>query len=249
MAGRTFAIGDIHGEAEHLAKLLGRLPQLTADDTLVFLGDYLDRGARSKDIVAQLMSFPSRTDAKVVCLRGNHEDAWVRVCREGWDEFVLTPGNGCLATVRSYTGGAAPARKEPPQQKDMMPLTTGEFFPEAVVRWMEGLPYWYEDQHGIYVHAGLPREGDHFLHPSQVSNRLVLLWIRTEDFFRNYRGKRVVFGHTPTEFLPQEISSYTPLDRSDVFMGENVIGTDTGAGTGGFLTAVELPAVRVYESR
>jgi serine/threonine protein phosphatase 1 len=249
MAGRTFAVGDIHGEAEHLSTLLGRLPALDAGDTVVFLGDYLDRGARSKEIVEQLMSFPSRTPARVVCLRGNHEDAWLRVCKEGWDQFVLTPGNGCLATARSFTGGKPPTDAEAPSNEDMLAMTTGAFFPAAVVAWLEGLPYWHEDPNGIYVHAGLPREGDRFLHPSEVPNRLVLLWIRTEDFFRNYRGKRVVFGHTPTEFLPQEISSYTPLDPSDVFMGENVIGTDTGCGMGGFLTAVELPAVRVYESR
>jgi serine/threonine protein phosphatase 1 len=99
------------------------------------------------------------------------------------------------------------------------------------------------------VHAGLPREGGQFVHPSKVPNPIVLLWIRTEDFFRNYRGKRVVFGHTPTEFLPQELSSYTPLDSTDLFLGENVIGTDTRCGMGGFLTGVELPSVRVYESR
>jgi len=249
MAGRTFAVGDIHGEAEHLATLLARLPALDEGDTLVFLGDYLDRGPCSREIIEQLMTFPERTKAKVVCLRGNHEDGWLRVCHEGWDEFVMTPGNGCLATLRSFKGGAAPAAREEPTNHDMEALTTGSFFPEAVLRWMESLPFWYEDEHGIYVHAGLPREGGRFPHPSEVSNRLVLLWIRTEDFFRNYRGKRVVFGHTPTEFLPQELSSLTPLDSSDAFVGEDVVGTDTGCGLGGFLTAVELPAIRVYESR
>jgi serine/threonine protein phosphatase 1 len=249
MAERTFAIGDIHGEPEHLSKLLGRFPTLDAADTVVFLGDYLDRGPHAKEIVLELMSFPERTPAKVVCLRGNHEDAWLRVCREGWDEFVLPPGNGCLATVRSFTGGPVPAKGEQPTKDDMMALTTGSFFSQAIVRWLEGLPYWYEDQHAIYLHAGLPREGDHFLHPSQVNNPLVLLWIRTEDFFRNYRGKRVVFGHTPTEFLPQELSSYTPQDPTDLFIGENVIGTDTGCGMGGFLSGVELPSISVHESR
>lgn len=249
MAGRTFAIGDVHGEPAQLSKLLGRLPALDADDTLVFLGDYLDRGPRPNEIVAQLMALPERTPAKVVCLRGNHEDSWLRVCREGWDEFVTPPGNGCLATLRSYTGGPAPAPGERPQNADMDGLTSGSFFPEAVVHWMETLPYWYEDPHAIYVHAGLPRDGERFLHPSEVPNPVVLLWIRTHDFLRAYRGKRVVFGHTPTEFLPQELSSYTPLDPTDLFLGECVIGIDTGCGMGGFLTAVELPAVRVYESR
>src|SRR5664279_2412113 len=98
MAGRTFAIGDIHGETAHLTQLLGRLPVLDAGDTLVFLGDYLDRGPRPKEIIDHLMSLSTRTLAKVVCLRGNHEDSWLRVCNEGWDEFVTPPANGCLTT-------------------------------------------------------------------------------------------------------------------------------------------------------
>jgi diadenosine tetraphosphatase ApaH/serine/threonine PP2A family protein phosphatase len=97
--------------------------------------------------------------------------------------------------------------------------------------------------------AGLPRVNGEFVHPARVENPLVLLWIRTEDFFRNYRGKPVVFGHTRTEFLPQELSSHTPDDPTDLFAGENAIGIDTGCGHGGFLTAVELPALHVYESR
>jgi serine/threonine protein phosphatase 1 len=249
MAGRTFAIGDTHGEPDHVSKLLGRLPALDAGDTLVFLGDYLDRGPRCKELVLSLMTLPQRTPAKVVCLRGNHEDAWLRVVREGWDEFVLPPGNGCLATARSFMGGAPPRKGEPPTKDDLQAMTTGEFFPPSVVVWLQSLPHWYEDQHAIYVHAGLPRLGGRFLHPSEVKDPLVLLWIRTPDFFRNYRGKRVVFGHTPTSFLPQELSSYTPDDHTDLFMGENVVGTDTGCGLGGFLSAVELPTMRVHESR
>jgi serine/threonine protein phosphatase 1 len=76
-----------------------------------------------------------------------------------------------------------------------------------------------------------------------------VLWLRNEHFFRNYSGKRVVFGHTRTEYLPVELSSHTPDDPKDMWAYENVIGIDTGCGNGGFLTAVELPSLRVYESR
>ena len=249
MAPRTFAIGDIHGEPSHLFRLLSSFPRLTPEDTVVFLGDFIDRGPNSKEVIDYVMSMSTRTQAKVVCLRGNHEDAWLRVCRQGWDEFVLPPGNGCLAALRSYTGGPTVTEGEIARTDEMLALTTGNFFPEAVVNWFESLPYWYEDEHAIYVHAGLPRVNGEFVHPSKVENPLVLLWIRTEEFFRSYRGKYVVFGHTRTEFLPQELSSYTPDDPTDLFAGENVIGIDTGCGHGGFLTAVELPALRVYESR
>jgi serine/threonine protein phosphatase 1 len=213
------------------------------------MGDYIDRGPESRQVIEYIMGLHERTPAKIVALRGNHEDAWLRVRHKGWDEFVLPPGNGCLAAMRSFTGGPAPSPGEAPQPEEWEALSTASFLPKDVVEWMEGLPYWYEDDHAIYVHAGLPRVEERFLHPNEVEDPLILLWIRTDDFFRNYRGKRVVVGHTRTEFLPQELSSYTPEDPTDLWAGENVVAIDTGAGNGGFLSALEMPALHVYESR
>jgi len=250
MAGRTFAIGDIHGETDHLFKLLGTFPTLDAGDTVVFMGDYVDRGPRSKQIIDYVRTFHQTTKAKVVALRGNHEDAWLRVIDAGsWDDFVLPPPNGCLATMRSYTGGPVPADDEEPHPSERELMRSGKFFPADVVAWLRGLPYWYEDDHAIYVHAGLPKSQNGFLHPSQVQNRAALLWLRDHEFFEGYRGKRVVFGHTRTEYLPPELSGYTPEDPLDLWAGECVIGVDTGCGSGGFLTGVELPSGNVYESR
>jgi serine/threonine protein phosphatase 1 len=82
-----------------------------------------------------------------------------------------------------------------------------------------------------------------------VKTPAVLLWCRDEKFFRLYRGKLVVFGHTATEYLPPELSTYTPEDPTDLWAGECTIGLDTGCGKGGFLTAIELPALKVYEAR
>jgi len=95
MADRTFVIGDIHGDLQALNVLLSRLPPLDNKDTLVFLGDYIDRGPDSAGVVqAMRYRIPASTMAKVVTLRGNHEDAWLRVIDEGWPGFVLPPGNG-----------------------------------------------------------------------------------------------------------------------------------------------------------
>jgi len=249
MARRTFAIGDIHGETGHLFKLLACLPKLTSEDTIVFLGDYVDRGPNSAQVVDYIRNLPAQTPAKVVALRGNHEDAWLRVVEKGWDEFVLPPGNGCLAAYRSFVGGSVPAENEKPRADEEMMLRTGQFFPDEVVDWFQSLPYWYEDEFAIYVHAGLPRSETGFYHPSEAPQPLSLLWMRDQHFFANYRGKRVVFGHTRTECLPQELSGYTPEDPTDLWAGENVVGIDTGCGSGGFLTAFELPSLNVYESR
>jgi serine/threonine protein phosphatase 1 len=249
MAQRTFAIGDIHGETKHLYKLMSCLPKLDAQDTVVFLGDYIDRGPASAEVVEFVRTLHQKTPAKIVALRGNHEDAWLRVIDRGWDEFVTPPGNGCLAAFRSYAGGPVPREDERPLQSEAELFTSGEFFPKVVVDWFRALPYWYEDEHAIYVHAGLPRGSEGFVHPGKVEDPIVLLWLRDDYFFRNYRGKLVVFGHTRTEYLPPELSGYTPEDPTDLWAGENVVGIDTGCGNGGFLTALELPAMNVYESR
>jgi serine/threonine protein phosphatase 1 len=248
MVPRTFAIGDIHGDADALYRLLACFPELHPTDTIVFVGDYVDRGPRSKEVVDYVRALPKQTPAKVVALRGNHEDAWLRVIERGWPEFSLPVGNGCRATLRSYRG--LPVTSDPISKPEIAEILTGAFFPADVVEWMRSLPDFYEDDHAIYVHAGLPRgEGDAFIHPSEVEARAALLWCRDEHFFRNYRGKRVVFGHTATEYLPPELSTYTPEDPTDIWAGPCTIGLDTGCGKGGFLTGVELPALRVYESR
>jgi serine/threonine protein phosphatase 1 len=247
--GRTFAIGDIHGDIEALQRIFERLPPLTADDKVVFLGDYVDRGPHSAQVVAFVRRFAREGPAKVVALRGNHEDAWLRVIDSGWPEYVMPLGNGCLAAMRSFAGKPPPELHELPDADEVKVMLEGSFFPGDVVEWMRGLPHWYEDENAIYVHAGLPKGKTDFLHPSVAPAPAALLWLRDEDFFRNYRGKLVVFGHTATAFLPPELSSYTPEDPMDIWAGPCCVGLDTGAGKGGFLTALELPAMHVYESR
>ncbi len=246
MAQRTFAVGDVHGDLAALERLLSRLPPVDAADTLVFLGDYVDRGPSSAQVVARIRALPGQVPARVVTLRGNHEDAWLRVRREGWPEFTLPPGNGCLACLRSYLGRGV---DEPMRDDEFQPLHEGSFLPAEVVAWMDGLPLWYEDAHALYVHAGVPRVEGRWLHPREAP-AAKLLWQRDPAFFTDYRGKLVVCGHTTTRTLPPEGSSYTPDCPHDLWAGTDVYVLDTGAGKkDGYLTALELPGGVVYESR
>ncbi len=251
MPKRTFVIGDIHGDLDQVFTLMSRLPKLTSDDKVVFLGDYVDRGPESAKVVEYVRKvMPDESPAQIVALRGNHEDAWLRVIERGFPEFIMPPTNGALACMRSYTGGPIPTLEETARPDEADILFAGAFFPDEHVEWFQSLPYYHEDEHAIYVHAGLPRNKEgRFLHPSEVDQRNILLWLRTEAFFREYRGKRVVVGHTTTDCLPPELSSYTPDDPTDLWAGDSVVALDTGCGKGGFLTALELPALRVYESR
>jgi serine/threonine protein phosphatase 1 len=249
VAGRTFAIGDIHGDLTALHTLFERIPALTADDTVVFLGDYLDRGPESAGVIDFVRTLDDKSPAKIVTLRGNHEDAWLQVIDKGWPEFVMPRANGCLESYRSFTNGTQPADDEMPSTDEMKDMFEGTFFPKVVVKWMRDLPFFYEDEHAIYVHAGIKRTSGRFPHPSEVAPQRALLWLRDRDFFENYRGKLVVFGHTTTRTLPNELSSHTPEDPTDMWAGPSCIGLDTACGKGGFLTALELPSRTVYESR
>lgn len=249
MAKRTFAVGDIHGDLDALEHVLAKLPPLDAEDTVVLLGDYIDRGPHSAQVIEFVRKeLPKRVPAKVVALRGNHEDGWLRVASGGWPEFVIPHPNGCLAMLRSYQGKVI-GEDELASRDDLALMQLGDFIPGEVLDWMEKLPFWYEDEHAIYVHAGLVEKNGRWLHPSETDNPTQLLWVRTMRFFEGYRGKRVVCGHTATENLPPELSSFTPEDPLDMWVGENVCVIDTGCGKGGFLTVLELPAMKTYESR
>jgi serine/threonine protein phosphatase 1 len=249
MAGRTFAVGDIHGDLIALKHTLSKLPKLDDKDTMILMGDYVDRGANSAQVIDFVRKeLPRQVPGKLICLRGNHEDGWLRVASGGWPEFVVPVANGCLATLRSYRNQPC-GEIEIPSREELLTMQSGEFFPDEVVDWMNSLPYWYEDEHAIYVHAGLVEKDGKWLHPSKTDNPTQLLWVRTMRFFEGYRGKRVVCGHTATENLPPELSSFTPEDPLDMWVGENVCVIDTGCGKGGFLTVLELPALKVYESR
>jgi serine/threonine protein phosphatase 1 len=252
MAGRTIAIGDIHGDLAQLEIVLRRLPALDTKDTVVFLGDYVDRGPDARGVIDRIHRFVRESPTKTVVLRGNHEDLWIR-CRDQPEAgFLLNWNNGCGQTFRSLTGGP----RLPPEEG----LTVNEivrFFdvkswlPDDVVDWMKSLPLWYEDDHAIYVHAGLDGEGTVWKHPRE-SREKNLMWMREPDFFTNYRGKRLVFGHTTTIDLP--LDHLGPIarffdDPFDVWRRGDLLGIDTGCGKGGFLSAVELPRQRIYESR
>src|SRR5262249_17243336 len=74
---RTFAFGDIPGDLDALERVFGRLPPLERGDTLIFVGDYVDRGPKSAQVIETVRRLARDGPAAVVALRGNHEDAWL----------------------------------------------------------------------------------------------------------------------------------------------------------------------------
>jgi serine/threonine protein phosphatase 1 len=90
----TIAVGDIHGNLEALTDILDQIHgEGGRGDTIVFLGDYIDRGPDTKGCVDAILGFQREVEAEVVCLLGNHEDWLLRTLRP------------CPSLVAAWHGG------------------------------------------------------------------------------------------------------------------------------------------------
>ena len=223
-AERLYAIGDIHGRDDLLGLLHERIEAEIRDNdqgcntTVVYLGDYVDRGPASKGVVERLIENPVK-GARSVHLKGNHEDTMIRFL-EGEDvaREWLTMGGG--ATVHSY---GVPMRSNSTGQ---VPLeTVREHLNEAVPTrhraFLKNLKLYHELGDYLFVHAGL-RPG--FAIEDQAPSDL--LWIRKE-FLKSRRnhGKLVVHGHS---------AALRPVTK------RNRICVDTAAHVSDTLTALVL---------
>ena len=178
MNSRIFAIGDVHGCNQELKQLIDRIKPDPLTDTVVFVGDYLDRGPDIRGVIDTLLDL-KKAFPHLICLRGNHEAMFLNYYLEGRDEELYF-ANGGEVTLLSYGLTPADAR-------------AGTGFPEDHLRFLTSLPFHHETGAHLFVHAGL-RPG------IPLSGQLPedLLWIRDEFIDSDWDfGKTVVFGHTP----------------------------------------------------
>lgn len=173
------AIGDIHGRFDKFQELLDLLNAKydTTPKMLVMLGDYVDRGPQSAQVVEYLRDM-SREPA-VKCIKGNHEDLMIQAVLEKYNQG-LWDINGGHATIDSY---------------ELMYGADYRKTMEEDAAWLKALPTIIQTEHRIYVHAGLnPRRRD----LSDQRDEEVM-WIRDPWLQSDYDwGKHVVHGHTHT---------------------------------------------------
>ncbi|MGH9961149.1 MAG: metallophosphoesterase, partial [Pyrinomonadaceae bacterium] len=189
---KTFVVGDIHGRCAQLQCLLDMLPRDEASDMLVFLGDLIDRGPDAPGCVEFVSELERNNPDHVRCLRGNHEQMLLDFI-DGTSNIWITPVTGGERTFEQYAGKTLDVRTELDLEEARQ--TIERKIPNEHLEFFRARPFFYEDDYAIYVHAGL----DHGKHPSETSPQL-LLWTRDLDFYKNYRGKPCLFGHTPTPF-------------------------------------------------
>jgi serine/threonine protein phosphatase 1 len=173
---RIFAIGDIHGCYDPLLELLDRVPIDWSRDQLVFMGDYIDRGPKSFEVVDHLVELKALHPG-IVFLKGNHEQMLADYL-SGKDRMTYLY-NGGQQTLDSYMMHARQAIRYP--------------IPDQHLRFFESLALFHETENYIFVHAGLRQDV-----PLDQQGPEDLLWIREKFIYTTQSfGKRVVFGHTP----------------------------------------------------
>ena len=173
---KIFAVGDIHGSFDKLLSLMDLIDIDWKKEALVFIGDYVDRGPQSKEVVDYLMDLGQRENG-VIFLKGNHEQM-LEDYVSGADRLSFLY-NGGEATLESYLKGGN---------------GTGEdLIPPAHLDFFANLRLYHETDDYIFVHGGL-KPGISLDQQDQWD----MLWIRDEFIASKFDfGKRVIFGHTP----------------------------------------------------
>ncbi len=170
--GRLISIGDIHGHLAALHALLQAIdPQ--PDDTIVTLGDYVDRGPDSRGVIDQLIALSGH--CRLIALLGNHDELMLEVCAGETalrDDWLLFGGD---ATVASYD--------------DRVP----EGVPQQHVEFLKECLLFFETPSHFFVHANYDRDLPLAAQPSTV-----LLWesLKYYDPGPHCSGKTAIVGHT-----------------------------------------------------
>lgn len=240
----TIAIGDIHGNRQALQNLLNEIDGYRCPETrVVFLGDYLDRGPDTKGLLDLLIQFRGDWPGPVVFIEGNHEQWFMDSIKDHSKHSWLQAMEG-LDTVLSYSPELSEMFREA-LEEDHVELLMGrrllpydrlwDLFPDKHKELLNELLPFFEDENGIYAHAGIPLNSPnlHLEHPDRFR------W-GTRDFPDIYKDEKlVIYGHFSgmTIFVDD-----LPVLR----VKDNSICLDSSKN--GFVSAVILPERRILHA-
>ncbi len=170
-----FAISDIHGCARTFGAILNKI-ELSREDELYLLGDFVDRGPDSKGVIDKIIQLQN-LGFQIQCTRGNHEEMLLEAQDASPERERLWWANGGLETLYSFQARTA---------KDL---------PEVYLDWFRSLEACILLDDYILVHAGL-----NFKAIAPLEDHTSMYWIRNwyQHIDRQWLGDRViVHGHTP----------------------------------------------------
>ena len=217
----VYGVGDVHGMNDLLSDLLAEIEADSAiwghPATVVFLGDVVNRGAQTRQVLDRLIAGPTRPGDRWIVLRGNHEQMMLDALTEGSPAvFERWLKMGGMRTLASYGG----------TRKRATPERARELIDPDHLRFLERLPLTHIAGNYLFVHAGV-EPGVPL--PQQDAARLMTIRGR---FLKKAHGLpfTVIHGHTPSDGRP--------------ILGPGRIGVDTGACYTGILTAVVIEPKR-----
>ncbi len=204
MKKRILVLGDIHGNLTHLIKALD-LAGFEPGDTLIFLGDYINRGNESREVLNWLLEI--KKTGEHVFLRGNHEDMILKLLAgeaQHWYNWLeYGQGRNCMKSY-GYDPGRIFYREEgyylKKNEEDIAlngretQIFIRQLFPEDHLAFFQETMITYETDDYFFCHAGL--ESGLNLSEQGVYSDALILW-GDEDFLRdrNDYGKTIVYGH------------------------------------------------------
>lgn len=186
VSARTLAIGDIHGCHVAFDNLIAKLAP-ASDDTIIVLGDVVDRGPGSRQVIERLLEL--RKQCRLILVLGNHEEMMLSALMrsEGAEEWLRFGG---MATVQSYGGR--------PQD-----------IPQEHLDYLQTAVSYHETERELFIHANLRIDV-----PMEQQIPDWLRWTHMTGAEKPHpSGKRVICGHTPQRSgEPFEIPGWTCID-------------------------------------
>jgi serine/threonine protein phosphatase 1 len=217
VTGRTIAIGDIHGCSDALAALLGAVQPGPAD-TVVPLGDLIDRGPNSRRVLDELIALAKR--CRLIPLLGDHEEMLLNAFGDtvGLEKWLRCGGT---ETLHSY-GRAS----------DALPIWLADSIPQPHQAFMHGCRPYYETATHLFVHGGFVPEL-----PMEQQPGLALRWRVTDAGTAkpHCSGKVALVGHTPQR-------------SGKVLNLGFLVCIDTNCARGGWLTALETGTGTIWQA-
>ncbi|WP_315832742.1 metallophosphoesterase [Bradyrhizobium prioriisuperbiae] len=221
---RSYVIPDLHGRHDLLVAALDVIATRAHGDplTLITLGDYVDKGPHSRQVIATISALQSDppTGWRMICLMGNHD--WMMreaVRKPETQEFWMARGGDiALASYADMPDGG---------------------IPEAHVRWLEALAPMHVDRHRVFVHAGVDSG-----QPLDQQSERTLLWKRyPDDDADGYGERHVVHGLDRFPDGPKLLRGRTNLDTMAWATGRLVIGVFENDRPGGPVDLIEVRGV------
>ena len=235
---RILAVGDIHGMYGKLIALMEKVKFDPAQDLLIFLGDYIDRGPQSLECLDYVMNLYKQHPECVIPLLGNHEAMCINYYEyENHRRSLMDNFGKQMVLVWLDNGGVDTHRQFKKLKKYEL---------QKRLRWMRMLSNHYQIGDYYFCHAGIQP-----YIPLKKQRESDLLWMR-EGFFELYDGREgtIVVGHTPTQYLMKKHwkDSDTP-PTTPQFWDNNIILCDTGAFLeGGKLSCVDVLSHQFWQA-